>query len=75
MPLLPQANSYNRNMVLSIGHSGVKFLLDRVTNFYQNQLKLTLDAENIKNKVLNTPATVNPLLLEQARQIGRQGIL
>ena len=34
MPLLPSVNSYNRNMVLSVGHSGVKYLLDRVAKFY-----------------------------------------
>lgn len=34
MPLLPTANSYNRNMVLTISHGGVKFILDRVSKFY-----------------------------------------
>jgi hypothetical protein len=31
MPLLPQVNSYNRNMVLSMGHSGVKFIIEKVS--------------------------------------------
>jgi hypothetical protein len=34
MPLIPAANSFNRNMVLSIGHSGVKFVLDRVAKLH-----------------------------------------
>ena len=34
MPLLPQANSYNRCIVLSIAHSGVKHIIDRVTKHY-----------------------------------------
>ena len=31
MPLLPQVNSYNRNMVLSMGHSGVKHIIEKVS--------------------------------------------
>ena len=30
-PLLPQQNSYNRNMVLTMGHSGVKFIIEKVS--------------------------------------------
>ena len=34
MPLLPTPNSHNRNMVLSISHGGVKYILDRVAKFF-----------------------------------------
>ena len=30
-PLMPQQNSYNRNMVLTMGHSGVKFIIEKVS--------------------------------------------
>lgn len=31
MPLLPSSNSYNRNFVLTMGHSGVKFIIEKLT--------------------------------------------
>ena len=30
IPLLPYNNSYNRNMVLTFSHSGVRFIMDRI---------------------------------------------
>lgn len=30
MPLIPSSNSYNRNFVLTMGHSGVKFIIDAI---------------------------------------------
>ena len=30
IPLIPTNNSFNRNMVLTFGHSGVKFIIEKI---------------------------------------------
>ena len=40
MPLLPQQNAYNRNMVLSMGHSGVKFIIEKISKSLESEYKV-----------------------------------
>jgi hypothetical protein len=40
MPLIPSSNSYNRNFVLSIGHSGVKYIFDTISNNIQEKYNI-----------------------------------
>ena len=58
MPLLPSSNSYNRNFVLSMGHSGVKFIIDTIGKEVEQNLML----EQEKEKTIQRPSgevTVN----------------
>jgi len=64
MPLIPTANSFNRNMVLSISHGGVKYIIDKVTKHFQGQHSIAAEVEDLRKKVLNRKeTTMNPDLL------------
>ena len=39
MPLIPAANSYNRNFVLTMGHTGVKFIIDAIGVLITNKIR------------------------------------
>ena len=45
MPLLPSSNSYNRNFVLSMGHSGVKFIIDTIGKEVEQNLMIEQEKE------------------------------
>lgn len=50
MPLLPQVNSYNRNMVLSMGHSGVKFIIEKISRKLEQEFKVS---GNVREKIMD----------------------
>ena len=56
MPLLPQQNSYNRNMVLSMGHSGVKFIIEKISKSLESEYRVHEVREKIIDRTINKPA-------------------
>jgi hypothetical protein len=40
MPLLPSSNSYNRNMVLTFNHTGVKFIIEKVAKQVEEESRI-----------------------------------
>jgi len=52
MPLLPQANSYNRNMVMSMGHSGVKFIIEKISQKMEEEFTTTDVRAKIMDRAL-----------------------
>lgn len=79
MPLLPQQNSYNRNMVLSMGHSGVKFIIEKISQSLESELQVREVRDKIMHRQLpsgeKAPVQIDPALIEDARKMGREGIL
>ena len=79
MPLLPQQNAYNRNMVLSMGHSGVKFIIEKISHSLESEFQVHEVREKIMDrKPINgeKPAVkIDVALIEDARKMGREGVL
>lgn len=48
MPLLPQHNAYNRNMVLSMGHSGVKFIIEKISSSLESEFQV----KEVRDKIM-----------------------
>lgn len=77
-PLLPQQNSYNRNMVLTMSHSGVKFIIEKISVSLEQEFKV----KEVRDKIIDRTIIekdggirLDPELLEDARRMGREGIL
>lgn len=79
MPLLAQHNAYNRNMVLSMGHSGVKFVIEKISKSLESEFRVNEGREKIiERHGLNgerAPVKIDQGLLDDAKKMGREGIL
>lgn len=78
MPLLPQVNSYNRNMVLSMGHSGVKFIIEKISRKLEQDFKVSANVrEKImdRNLITEKQISVDKELIKDAQKLGRRGIV
>ena len=72
IPALPSNNSYNRNFVLSFGHSGVKFILARLLAQHDSRASLL----RLRDKLIQKQESVrvNPTLLRDATRYGTIGL-
>ena len=78
MPLLPQQNAYNRNMVLSMGHSGVKFIIEKISRSMESEYQVHEVREKIMDRQIcgqRREVKIDEGLIADARKIGREGIL
>lgn len=65
-------------MVLSMGHSGVKFIIEKISKSLESEYKVLEVREKIIDRTMNgeKPAVrIDQGLLEDARKMGREGIL
>jgi hypothetical protein len=73
MPLIPAANSYNRNFVLTMGHTGVKFIIDAIGLSITNKIRDKHIAEGKINRP-DGPTVLNPELKALASNVGLKGL-
>ena len=78
MPLLPQHNAYNRNMVLSMGHSGVKFIIEKISRSLESEYQVSEVREKIMDRTINgekKEIKIDEGLIADAHKMGREGLL
>lgn len=66
-PLLPQQNSYNRNMVLTMGHSGVKYIIEKVSLSIEQVTRV----KEVRDKIMHR----RPIDCEQPKVTIDQGLI
>ena len=75
MPLIPSSNSYNRNFVLSMGHTGVKFIIDTIGRNVADIYNVSKAREQIlKRQEREGPVILNPDIKALAHRDGMKGL-
>ena len=54
MPNIPSSNSFNRNLVLTFAHNGVKYIMDRVAKSVMENKEIS----RIRNDIVERKETV-----------------
>ena len=73
MPLIPSSNSYNRNFVITMGHSGVKFIIDSIGKNIQEKYNVSKEREGILHRHAE-PTVLNPEIRAIANLEGIKGM-